>query len=158
MTEFEDSFRDMVLSIQGEVNTLKALSCLRDCADKNESSEVKRILNIMNNSVSILEEKMEDIENYIDNSLKDIESLEEINLKSAFQYDTVQSILKDAPTFMKHSTSTTEILISQAEFLSIPKSTRGRLTLTKIVDGLNIIHQLIADKTKVSIHFDNSDR
>jgi hypothetical protein len=168
------SFSDLVLSLETETKLLKCLLNLRDVSlqEREKSHEgkghergedVRQKLEKIEGHVENLERDLMNFEEFLDSELQIVEEIEEMNQKSIQQQNEIQTLTMNLPVFFQKenilsektnnfSTATSnasDIFIELQEFESVPKSTRGRLTLEQAIESLESIRRLLDKKSEV---------
>lgn len=172
-----NSFSKMIQLLDNETKTLKSyLNIKETILNERSSNEIISNLNSLENNINNLEYNLSDFEEYLNEELNSIENIENIHLKGIKQYNKINEIEQNLPSFFKNDNSrilndktnilinennnnnnninnnNTFLLIESQEFENVPKSTRSRLNLEQTIEALNSIQKLIIKKSEVRIN------
>jgi len=159
---------DMFLfTLENEIRTLKSMVNLSSITDEPCSRESTSRLEQVENSLAQLEERLQDIDSEVEIEFRNLSILQSLTREISFQGKDFDIMVKNAPSFLFHNAmqedpcerqenavTNLEIkklkTISTEEFELVPKSTRGRLSLSQINDALKTFCDKMEQKQEVT--------
>ena len=162
-------FDAFLLTLENEIRTLKSMVSLSCTGEELSSRESVSRLEQIESSLFLLEEQLQDVDCEVDAEISNIIKLQLLSKEINCQGKDFDLIVKNAPSFLFHSNAIQENIcepqlivttnldqkkiktISSDEFETVPKSTRGRLTLNQINDSHKTFSDKIGLKREVTI-------
>lgn len=157
-----DAFAQFVFNLQNEIKTLQNISTLKQLISQpgysiSKSSIVEQLTGL-ESTMKQVEENISYFEEQVDQELNNLNMTKQLLDQAMRQQEELhylQSLMPkkvpDAAPLTEDLTKTKSYLISEEDFQSVSKTTRGRLSIEKVLESLVALNEYLEAKRKVRV-------